>query len=283
MADPVVDNLPLIVAFVVVIVLSVVTFLELRYFRTFMKRRQTREDLPDRAHNALLTSKAIAGSLRSSGVVTMSADDAIHEAEMAYRRHDYRVAIELAEKAKTILKTEKARHDKFGDLSRLQRAKPSGSDAPTTKEVLQKEMPANFMQAKFTISLAEERIAAGREAGRGTADAEAFLQSARTSFDTKDYDAALKLAAKSRRSADGEPVADIPAAVGGAKAPLPSQVEIPRPANRACASCGSGLLAGDTFCRKCGVKVERPTACPKCGTALKADDEFCRKCGTSIP
>ncbi len=278
MADTgsIVDSTLLIVV-VVVIVLTIVTFLELRYFRSFMKRRQSRMDLPDQAHNALLTSKAIANTLRTSGVVTASADEMIAEAEAAYRRRAYRVTLELSEKAKAALKTEKARHDKMGDLSRLQRVRGGASDEPTTKEVLQKEHPPNYMQAKFTLSLAEERIAAARVAGRGTAPAEALLATARASFDAEDYDEALKLAVKSRRTADEEVTAE------ESKTPVPSQVEIPRPANRACASCGAELLVGDPFCRKCGVKVERPTACGKCGEGLKADDTFCRKCGTAIP
>ncbi|TLZ71637.1 MAG: zinc ribbon domain-containing protein [Methanobacteriota archaeon] len=272
----------LLIVLVVVIVLTIITFLELRFFRSFVKKRQTREDLPDRAHNALLTSKAIAESLRTSGVVTAAADDVIREADGAYRRRDYRVTIELADRAKDILKSEKARHDKMGDLSRLGRTGSGGSDEPTTKEVLQKELPPNYVQAKFTISLAEERIVAAREAGRATGPAEGFLATARSSFDSKDYDGALRLAVKSRRLADGEAIAEAPPPAAGGTPPVRAEVEIPRPANRACASCGSELLTGDTFCRKCGVKVERPTACPKCGTALKEDDAFCRTCGTAI-
>ena len=67
-----------------------------------------------------------------------------------------------------------------------------------------------------------------------------------------------------------------------AKATVPPQVAIPRPTNRTCASCGAALLAGDTFCRKCGVKVEQPATCAKCGSSLKADDTFCRACGTPV-
>ncbi len=279
MADTgVIVDTTLLIVVIVVIVLTIVTFLELRYFRSFMKKRQTRQDLPDQAHNALLTSKAIANTLRTSGVVTASADDVIAEAEAAYRRRAYRVTIELAERAKAALKAEKARHDRIGDLTRLQKVRGGASDEPTTKEVLQKEHPPNYIQAKFTLSLAEERIAASRVAGRGTAPAEALLATARASFDAQDYDGALKLAVKSRRTADGEATAE-----EEARTPMPSQGEIPRPANRACASCGAELLVGDPFCRKCGVKVERPTSCSKCGADLKADDTFCRKCGTAIP
>jgi ribosomal protein L40E len=277
MADtgPIIDSTLLLVV-IVVIVLTVVTLLELRYFRAFMKRRQARVDLPDQAHNALLTSKAFANTLRTSGAVTSQVDDMIADAERAYERRNYRVTIDLSEKVKVLLKTEKARHDKIGDLARLQQVRGGASDEPTTKELLQKEHPPNYTQAKFTLSLAEERIAAARVAGRGTAPAEELLRTARASFDAEDYDEALKLAVKSRRTADGE-------AIPEAKAPVPPQVEIPRPANRACASCGAELLVGDPFCRKCGVKVERPVACAKCGASLKPDDTFCRKCGTAIP
>lgn len=278
MADTgVIIDSTLLIVVIVVIVLTIVTFLELRYFRSFMKKRQSRQDLPDQAHNALLTSQAIANTLRASGVATSSADDLITEAEAAYRRRAYRVTIDLADRAKTSLKTEKARHETIGDLSRLQKVRGGGSDEPTTKELLQKEHPPNYIQAKFTLSLAEERIAAARVAGRGTAPAEALLATAKASFDTEAYDEALKLASKARRTADGEVIAE-----AEPKARVPSQVEIPRPANLACASCGAELLVGDPFCRKCGVKVERATACAKCGAGLKAEDTFCRKCGTAV-
>ena len=277
MADPqpIIDS-TLVIVVVVVIVLTIITFLELRYFRGFMRRRQERVNLPDQAHNALLTSKAIANTLRSTGAATAQADDMIADAERAYERRNYRVSIELSEKVKALLKTEKARHDKLGDLARLTRVRGGASDEPTTKELLQKEHPPNYTQAKFTLSLAEERIAAAREAGRGTAPAEELLRTARNSFDAEDYDGALKLAVRARRIADGEIVPE-------PKAPAAQQVEIPRPANRACASCGAELLVGDPFCRKCGVKVERPVTCAKCGASLKTDDTFCRKCGNPIP
>src|SRR2546426_1647186 len=58
MADPVIDaivNNALFIVLIILIILTIVTFLELRFFRSFMKRRQARADLPDSAHNALLT------------------------------------------------------------------------------------------------------------------------------------------------------------------------------------------------------------------------------------
>ena len=291
MAD---DTTTLVIVFIVLIaVLAVVTFVELRYLRKAAKGRRIRAaqtaDLPDRAHNALLTAKAIAQSLGSSGVTSAQADDLVREAEMAYRNRDYRVVAELTDRAKAILKDEKARQDKMGDLSRLKKSADAGSET-TTKEQLQKELPPNYMQARFTISLAEERIQAARSAGRDTAQAEGALQTARATFDSKDYDGALKLAVRSRRLADGEVVPEPTATVaappgatvvppGPAVAPPPGT---PAPPARRCSSCGAELKADDGFCRKCGVKVQRPTTCGKCGSDLLADDAFCRKCGTPV-
>ncbi len=195
---------------ILVIVLAVITFLEIKYLRGAMTKRRIRtaekSDLPDRAHNAILTCKAISSTLGASGIVTADADDVIREAEIAYRNRNYHVVLELADRAKGILKSQKAKHDKIGDLARLERARASGSGEATTKEVLQKELPPNYMQAKFTISLAEERIAAAREAGRSTTEAEGLLRTARANFEANDYEGALRLAVRSRRSADGEAV-----------------------------------------------------------------------------
>lgn len=54
----------------------------------------------------------------------------------------------------------------------------------------------------------------------------------------------------------------------------------PPPAEDACPGCGAPLGPQDTFCGKCGTKVEY--ACPNCGTPLEAEDTFCGKCGTRV-
>src|SRR2546428_13905996 len=104
-----IDNVLLLVV-IVVIVLTIVTFLELRYFRSFMKKRRDRVDLPDNAHNSILTGQAIANALRSVGVDTTQADGVIAGAETAYRRRDYRAAIQLSATAKKPLKCHDAKH-----------------------------------------------------------------------------------------------------------------------------------------------------------------------------
>jgi ribosomal protein L40E len=286
MADPILDNIVLIVV-VLVMGLAVLTFIELRYLRKTAKGRRIKAaqsaELPDRAHNAILTSKAISQTLSTGGVVTAPADDLVREAEVAYRNRNYRVVIELTDQAKSIMKTEKARHDQMGDLARLQKTGDSGATETTTKEVLQKEIPPYYMQAKFTISLAEEHIQAARGAGRDTVLAAELLRTARATFDGKDYEGAFRQAVKSRRMANGEtapePTAAVSAPPGTAVVPPPGT---PARLARTCASCGSELKPDDTFCRKCGVKVERPTTCGTCGADLLGDEAFCRKCGTPV-
>ncbi len=49
-----------------------------------------------------------------------------------------------------------------------------------------------------------------------------------------------------------------------------------------CASCGSDLPAGASFCIKCGTKVQEHIFCYKCGTKLPADAAFCVTCGTKL-
>ena len=54
----------------------------------------------------------------------------------------------------------------------------------------------------------------------------------------------------------------------------------PPPADGGCPSCGAPLGSHDTFCGKCGERVEY--ACPHCGAVLDPEDEFCGKCGSRL-
>jgi len=52
------------------------------------------------------------------------------------------------------------------------------------------------------------------------------------------------------------------------------------PEAEACPECGAPLRHGDSFCGKCGARIEY--ACPQCGSTLESDDVFCGKCGTRL-
>jgi len=73
----------------------------------------------------------------------------------------------------------------------------------------------------------------------------------------KDWDAKIEQAIVARRKAH-------PAATGAV-----------------CPSCNAPVKAGDRFCPRCGVALDR--RCPQCGTVAQAGDRFCAKCGARLP
>ena len=60
---------------------------------------------------------------------------------------------------------------------------------------------------------------------------------------------------------------------------LPKSVS-PQTPPLACASCGEGLEPGDTYCWRCGQRLDR--RCEDCGELLLRDDKFCGGCGRSL-
>lgn len=272
MADPV--QTVIIIAMVVTLV--VVLVVELRILRTRRIRKAGEGDLPDRAHNAIFTSKAIAESLRRGGVRSEPAEDAIREAEQALRMRHYRVAIELTDRARTLLRSAKQQYEARGDLSRLDAiaAKEAPAEEETAEERLTRELPPNYMPAKFSMNLAREQIDAARTEGRDVAEAERHFASAQASFDSEDHDEALRHAVRARRAVEaGAPGAE----------PAPAVVTPPpEEKGRQCPGCGTAVAADDAFCRKCGARMPEPRTCASCGAAVPADDAFCRKCGTAV-
>ncbi len=272
---------------VVGILLAVLTFFELKYLRKSSRARRVRgaksnDELPDQAHNALITTKAIVATVGRGGIRNDDVDRLMREAQMAYDRRNYRVAVELTAQAKTRLMSLKSAQAAKGDLAKLESSPSSGGDEPTTKELLQKEFPANMAPSRFAISVAESEIATGRDEGRDVSGAETLLAAAQSRFEAQDYSGALSVARQAEKTARGEnagvSVASPPPASPKASTPAAPAATMGK---SNCPSCGTALRAGDTFCRKCGAKVVL-AACPNCGAELLGDDIFCRKCGTRI-
>lgn len=272
MADGIDGNTLLIVG--MLFALAALLFVELRFLRKRRQKKVTEADLPDRAHNALLTTKAIRDTLARGGVRNAEAEEALREGDVAYRDRHHRVAIELADKAKSLLRTAKLRHEKRGDISKIEEiasTKPASAEEVTEKERLMKELPKNYMSSKFSMGLAADDIAAAKARGQDASAAERLLADAQASFDRQDYEGALAQAVRARRSFES-----------GAPGTSEAVVSPPAAATRTCASCGAPLAVDDTFCRKCGVKVQGPRTCPSCGTEVVQGDAFCRKCGASV-
>ncbi len=286
------DTTTTTVAVVLVFVMIAVVWLELRVLRKKSKARRQRtgrhsEQLQDEAHNALVTTRAIAATLAErSGIHSDDVDATIREAQMAYDRKNYRVSVDLTSKAKDRLVALKAAHAAQGDVAKLQAAASNPeAEEPTTKEVLQKQYPPNLVQSRFAISVAEASIEEGAAAGRDVSAARSLLTAARSRFDAEDYGSALSVARQAEKSAKGEPVTGPAPSAAASPAPsLPPSAPPPPaavPSGGACPACGAPMKPGDSFCRKCGTRAVL-TNCPSCGASLLADDAFCRKCGTRL-
>jgi hypothetical protein len=270
-----IDPLRAAVLVAMVVVLLAVAFLEIRMIRRRRTKKEEKGELPDRAHNALLSAKAIAEAVARGGVRSAEADELIREADVAYRNRNYRVAMEVAERAKGVLRAQKARYQAKGDLTKVEApaAVSAAEDEVTTKEKITKELPPNFVQSKFSMNVAREEIDAAKGRGQDVTAAERFMQDAQVAFDNQEYGAALAHTVRARRSLG---TTETPPAPAGPATVVPPTAAKTRP----CTSCGADVAADDEFCRTCGVKVPKAKACPACGTEVARDDAFCRKCGT---
>ncbi len=247
MADPLSDPVPIVVAIVVVAII-VLAFLEVKFLRKSMRARRVRvarrvEELPDDAHNALITTKAIAATLERGGVKSEEVASILREAQMAYDRQNYRVVLDLTSRAKEKLTTLKARHAAHGDLAKLESMPASaGPHQATTKELLQKEFPTNLAQSKFSIDMAASSVDRARGAGKDVSRAQDLLAQARSHFEANDYTEALGLARQAQRSADGFADSAVESEVTATR-------DEPSPA---CPACGAPRHPDDSSCLECG-------------------------------
>jgi len=280
MADPFTDPVVITVVLAGVALAIAAAYFEMKFIHKKMKNRRVRaakqdSNLADDAHNAVVTTKAIAATLERQGVRSNEVTSWIHEAEMAYERGNYRVTKDLVGKAKERLLALKSAQVSKGDIAKLEQLSTvGGGEEVTTKEILTKEVPPNLPQSKFSIEVAGSAIEQARSSGRDVVQATELLEAAKGRFDAKDYDGALTMARLSTRSAEGKKV----------EMPAPPSKRAPTTAivpDRACPSCGASLRSDDAFCRKCGTRLVA-SSCASCGASLLADDSFCPKCGTPI-
>ncbi|MEM3852319.1 MAG: zinc ribbon domain-containing protein [Methanomassiliicoccales archaeon] len=288
-------------AFITSVLIAVVLlagYLEWSFARGRMMRGRARHAAAtlerDEAYNAAITSRAIVRSMRSQGYDVSAAEVLMQQAEMEVENGSYRLAKEHSLEVRDMLMRIKggtssapAAADSQPPFSSEEVQEESEgtpmpqNSAPNVGE--KKQLPRNYIEAGFTIRLADEEMAGSA----AVPEASAELERAKQNYASGNYDAALKHALKARKfmvsnnsQASGiEVIPPIHPKVGDEvdASMAPSQEEVAPHNEMACPVCGKWLREGDSFCRKCGSPVKR--TCAQCGSELSADDAFCGKCG----
>ncbi|MFQ6107788.1 MAG: zinc ribbon domain-containing protein [Thermoplasmata archaeon] len=252
-----------IVLVMILVIFAIITFIELRYFRKRRMAVSKKEPLEDRAFNALLNARAISNTLARDGTDLSGVNEVLGRARAALETGDYRGSLELTDRAKDMMKTVKVKSDA---PSMLEGEGEFLESQPTTKEVLKDKFPDNYLESRFSRSLAAEAIERARDARLDVSDAERLLRQCDDCVAVEDYTQALSYAVQSKKAAEGV------LSVTKAKAP-----EAP---GNVCRSCGAGIHVGDKFCRKCGAKAI--LTCNHCGKEPEEGDVFCRGCGARL-
>lgn len=276
----------IILVIVLLIVLGIAVFIELRYIRSKRSDGIERALEKDESFNALNTTKAVGRALKDKGLDTTKAEMELLRASLAYDRRDYAECMDSVNKAKKLL-------DSAPDIGFTDEAKnESGVDGGIPEEepvqeqatiVEARKLPPNYLESKFMIATAGDEIERSRSEGKDVSGPVSLLDEARIAFESKDYDIALRKSLKAKKGAEAscgpaqiETVKMVP--------PIKTVEDIVKDPSgpSACTNCGADARIDDVFCAKCGKPIVRTRACASCGTKLSEDDVFCRKCGTEV-
>ena len=280
------SDVDLIILAILGIILGIVVFLELRYFRSRKKDRVDIKIMQDDAYNSIQTTKAVAVALKARGRTSKEANLLIIEAEAAFERGNHLYALESINKAKDLLKT--AKEEKADPIASIvSKVSPKGGEEKCEVPFQEaRKLPKNYLESKFMICSVRD-ILEQSNAKQKNAVAEDNLKQADESFQKEDYTEALKLALRAKRALDGGagsigPVEPKPAIIEpGVERLAPPPKSLREPSKR-CVRCGASLTEDDVYCRKCGLKVDRSPKCSACGEKLAEDDIFCSKCGNQV-
>jgi Double zinc ribbon len=295
----------LALAVVLVVVVVVVTFTSLRRYRLRRVRElRGRSSEPgaasDRAYNRLALARREAELLSSQGIEVGNAEQLIELANRSLDSRDFSRAYDLAQSAHETLV--KARREPLRGAGRApspasstvnpsplpagKSVAPGGSEAaPPTPS-----LPKNRAEAQFQLKMFEQDLVQAKKAGRTGPDAdggrELYVQ-AHAAFARGEYAEAFRLSLRGRRRIGGSVESLRPSAPALATSVAPSRGIAPDPVRTAeevasagrCAQCGHPTVAGDTYCRGCGVALSAGS-CPSCGAPRTPRDTFCGKCGS---
>jgi len=289
-----------------------VVYFELKILRGKNKEVRRAAIAKDDAFNAVLTTRSVIVSLQRQGTNTDKAQRLVDQAKLALQRGEYRTCKDYCDEAKTeltnpgnsetpkktrALKTAIPAEEGGPDRDALVRMADDilkSGDSRKTSELytgtkLQSGPDGNYLSAKFEISTAKVNIKDASGRGDDTSVARNFLADAEKAFAAGSYTKALSLAIKSRKSVNEVAEEEAIRLRKNPESEDEEEQSVETPAEETsdesaleCSSCGAVLDEDDTFCHKCGTRVEFERECAGCGTTAKAEDTFCRKCGSKL-
>jgi ribosomal protein L40E len=276
----------MILTFVLLIALAVAVFFEIRFIRSRRKKGPDTSGI-DEIYNQVITTRAISQTMKRKGNQTKDADMLIIEAEAAYDRGNYQAARSAIERAKEALAASKPMPAGIEEEPQHPIQEPkferSGPDVPYIEPGYEVpfqavKLPKDFVESKFMISSLRDEAAKQKTEGSDVSLAESNLDQAQQLFDQERYTESLKFAMKAKHALE-EPAKQIPRSPAVEKIP----VEAPPQKNLGyCRNCNALVDESDTFCRRCGTKIEKIPRCPSCGSEVASGDVFCRKCGNQL-
>ncbi len=252
---------------VLLAVLGVVIYLELRFMRSRNKEYIELMMDKDEAYNTIATTKAIAASLKQKGRDVKEAELVIIQADNAYKRNNYIAARDSAKRAREILMKAP-----ILEVAVPKTAEPASQEQPeedhkTVHEV--KKLEPHMLESRFIINACRGRIESAEASGKDVSKANDLLARAEKCFEEKKYDEALREGLKVRKMLGEETAEPVKDAV---------IVKVPKP-ERKCEKCSAPINNDDVFCRKCGAPVVVKRLCGYCRAELDDGDAFCPKCG----
>jgi hypothetical protein len=273
------------IVLIVLVVLSVVVYFEVKYLRRKRFERAEAKAKVDDVYNQIITTRAVSNAIKGQGKSTKEADLAILEADTAFSRGSYTEAKGSVERAKDLLRMAKEQQEppkKIDPQPKQSKDKPTEVCEVPFQET--KKMPKNFLESKFMICSVKDEVEASARAGTDVSMARDNLRMAEDAFAREDYTEALKGALRARKSLEG---GETQAKERTVIKELPSVETVPaavvlKPNLSKCEKCSNELNPDDMFCPRCGARIERDIRCPRCANKVKVDDAFCRKCGLPL-
>lgn len=275
----------LYIVLILLVVLSAVAYFEIKYLRRKRVERAEAKAKVDDIYNQIITARAVSNTIKGQGKNTKDADLALLDADTAFSRGNYTDAKAAVERAKGLLRD--AKKEDLSIQPKPLAKKPSDEKIQEKCEVpfqATKKLPTNYVESKFMICSVKDQINAAGSSGTDVSVAKDSLKIAEEAFGREDYTVALKEALRAKRALESEQTSTERNSVG---TQLPSIEKVPsavvvKAKVSKCEKCSTDLDPDDTFCSKCGAKVERDIRCPRCGNKLKVEDAFCRKCGLPL-